>query len=369
MRSQRRTFTITTCVVVGMVSLTTGALLLWSSGRLRQLQKPVMDGRPITYWLERMASGDDEVEIRRRLVSLGPPVVPPLLAALDDRPSPLKLKATRLLWGRFPAVDKWLWRRRYSSRDMAAYTLAAMPPEPRIRDGLIRALSHARNKEEDSDVGFHAVAGLRDQYTNDWATVVPALRRALRVPHDNIQAAAARALPSFGSHANPAIPELISLSSSSDSYLAAHTAIALGDFGTAASNAAPVLQRLLTNADPVARRCAAVALWKIVPQSGFPDKILLWNMKNGNLQERCKAAQQLWQLDHHRNLEAVEALLAVIASEPDTIDTTTGKPFNGPRWTAAETLGKMGADAETALPALSAIAMNDGEIGRASCRE
>lgn len=353
----RRNLIITVGLLMGVVLLTTA--LLWESSAHSQLQKPVMAGQPIGHWLERMGSGDDRDEIRRRLVSIGPPVTAPLLAALNDRPSPLKIRATQLLGGRFPAVERWLWRRRPSSRWMAAYTLAAMPPDPRIRDALIHALAEASNKGEDSNIGFYAVDGLKERYTNDAAIVVMALRHALGVPHHNIQASAARALPAFGNHAYQAIPDLISLTSVTDSYLAGHAAAALGEFGPAAGNALPALASLLTNTEPTVRRRAAVARWKIAPQLGFPEDILRWNMKHASLQERWFAAQELWQLDHSRREEASQGLLAVVQSAPDA--TLDGQPFHGTRWGAAEALGRMGADAATALPVLSAVAKDDAD--------
>jgi HEAT repeat protein len=354
-------------IVMGVAFLATG-VFLWRSSDHRQLQKPVMDGQPIGYWLDRMGAADNREELRDRLVALGPPVTPPLLTALDDKPSPLNVKATELLIGRFPAVAQRLFRRKYSSRWMAAYALAAMPPDPKIRDALIRVLAQASHKEEDSNVGFYAVLGLRDHYTNDAPIVVPALRRALGGPHHNIQALAARALPSFGTHSYPAIPELISLTTGTDGYLAGHAAHALGDFGPIASNALPALGRLLTNAEPTVRRRAAVAMWRIDRGTGFPEDILRWNMKHASLQERWFAAQQLWELDSSRREEASQGLLAVVESPP--VDDGTDEPFHGARWGAAEALGKMGADAATALPVLSAISRDDAnERMRREARE
>jgi hypothetical protein len=127
MHFRLRNLGIATGIVITIVLLMTLALV-WVSSAHDQLQKPVMDGQPINYWLERMGAGDDRNQIRDRLVSIGPPVAAPLLAALNDSPSPpslLKLKVSSLLAGRFPAVEHWLWQRRPSSRWMAAYTRMA----------------------------------------------------------------------------------------------------------------------------------------------------------------------------------------------------------------------------------------------------
>jgi hypothetical protein len=251
-----------------------------------------------------------------------------------------------------------------------AYTLAAMPPDKRIREALLRELAQASNPAEDSNIGFFAVDGLKEHYANDAAIVVVALRRALRVPHDNIQASAARALSSFGSQAYQAIPELVSLTSVANSYLAARVAAALGEFGPVASNALPALAPLLTNAEPEVRRCAAVARWEIAPRTGFPEDILHWNMKYADLQERWLAAEQLWELDHSRREEVTQGRLAVIGSAPEVRQ--FGQLSHGGRWGAAEALGRMGADAATALPVLSAVAKDDADewmrrYARAAC--
>lgn len=364
MHFRRRNSVIIAGVVMGVVLLVMSGLL-WESSEPRQLQKPVMDGQPINYWLQRMGLGEERVEIRQRLVSIGPRITAPLLAALNDKPlsrrqMELRVKLTNLLHGRLPAVQRWLWGHRPSARWMAAYTLAEMPPDPKIRDALISVLAQARNKDEDSNIGFCAVEGLRTRYTNDAEVVVAALRGALRAPHDNIQAAAACALPTFGPYAYRSLPDIIALASVTNScYLAGRATVALGEFGPVASNALPALSLLLTNADPTVRRQAAVARWKIAPQSGFPGDVFRWNMKHARLQERWLAAEELWELDRRRAGEAIEGLLGVIQSVPDV--TLDGQPFHGVRWGAAETLGRMGVDAATALPVLSAVAKGDSD--------
>jgi len=116
------------------------------------------------------------------------------------------------------------------------------------------------------------------------------------------------------------------------------------------------------------RRRAAVARWRIDRGTGFPEDILRWNIKHASLQERWLAAQQLWELDSSRREEASQGLLAVVQSPP--VDDGTYEPFHGARWGAAEALGRMGADAETALPVLSAVASNDAnEQMRREARE
>ena len=338
--------------LVGIILLLVGGLLWLTFGHQSPLERPVLEGKPIGYWLELMGTdiNNDRDQIRDRLVSLGPLVIPPLLAALEDQPSSLKKKITTPFFlNHLPAVAKWLWRRRPSASWMAAYTLEAMPPDPRIRDGLIRTLRRATDAKEDSNIGFFAVKGLGERYTNDMATVIPALRSALKVPHGNIQGEAALTLARLGTNGLVALPDLIPLLKSTDDYVSSRTAMALGLFGPAARNALPSIRPLLTNQEPEVRRYAAVAIWRIASETGFPTKLLLSNMKSGRLQERVLASQQLWELGRSRTPDVIAALVDVIKSVPDT---DNGLVNQWPRAHAAEILGKMGAEAKAALPTL-----------------
>src|SRR3989442_14075320 len=174
----------TTFAVIFVASvLFTGSALWIAIGVEKPLAEPVMNGKPIVYWLEIMATTDRTEEIQDKLVSLGPSVTRPLLAALNYRPSPWRLKLAGLFYGRLPhpVLQRWLLhgsRSVHSYSDMAARTLAAMPPDPRIRDGLFREVRRAISPREDSSIGFYAVRGLAEHYTNEPTITVPVLRSA-----------------------------------------------------------------------------------------------------------------------------------------------------------------------------------------------
>ncbi len=349
-----------------MSLLLVGVLLCFALSQKGPLERPVLEGKPIGHWLELMGSdGGNRVAIRDRLVTLGPAAIPPLLAALEDRPSAMRVKVSSQIWGlvanhhpsAVPSVQRLLWPRRPSSRWMAAYTLAAMPPDPTIRDGLIRSLRLARDPREDSSIGFYAARGLAEHHTNDPTAVIPALRAALQVPHDNIQAQAALALPGFGTNGLVAVPELIKLVSGTNDYLSSHVAKALGQFGPAAVSALPAIRPLLTNKEPAVRRTAAVAIWKIAPETGFPADVLLFNMRTGRPQERVAAAQELRTFDPTRTREVIATLVDVIKSQPEV---QQGQANHGPRWHAAQLLGEMGAEAKEALPILAEAESDQG---------
>jgi HEAT repeat protein len=267
------------------------------------------------------------------------------------------------------AAAEWLWGNRRSSQSwMAAYTLGAMPPDPKIRDGLVEALRRANDPNEDSNIAFYAAEGLAARYTNEWKKVVPALREALLVPHDNVQVVAARGLSKFGIKGIAALPEMISLlGRSTNSYLCSGVAGALGIMGSPASNAIPSLQTLVTNQEPEVRRCAAVAIWRISPTNAFPKEVLLTNMQKGiPLQERAFAAHQLWKDGHTGSPEVVATLVDVIKSPPEMF---FGQPNHGPRMCAAQFLGTMGAEAKAGLPALIEAETDQVEFVRKVAKE
>jgi HEAT repeat protein len=352
---------ITFVVIFVALFLFIGSALWIAIGVEKPLAEPVMNGKPIVYWLEIMATTDRTEEIQDKLVSLGPSVTRPLLAALHYRPSPWKLKVAGLFYGRFPhQVQRWLLhgsRSVHSYSAMAARTLAAMPPDPRIRDGLFREVRRAISPREDGNIGFYAVHGLAEHYTNEPTITVPVLRSALKVPHDNIQAAAALALPRFGRYGLVALPDLIPLLSGADDSLSSRTATALGLFGSMASNTLPAIQPLLTHNEPEVRRLAAVAVWRIVPKAEFPTNVLLSSMREGRPQERLKAAQQLWELGHACSQQVVETLIELVKSKPEY---QHGEANHWHRWRAAEILGELGTEAETALPVLLEAERSDG---------
>src|SRR6267378_4278255 len=113
------------------------------------LERPVLEGKPIGYWMAYMASdrNDDRDAVRDRLNALGPMVVAPLLAALHDRPSAIQLKITPFLYDHFPAVARWLYRRPQHNGSMAAYTLSTMPPDRKIRDALVKTIYQCKSED------------------------------------------------------------------------------------------------------------------------------------------------------------------------------------------------------------------------------
>lgn len=366
----RTTSTITAIALIGI-----GIVTVWLLASYRKskddsvfegkpitywLQKPVLDGKPVVYWLHRMEmdANDDRDRIRDQLVAVGDSITTPLLAALEAHLSSFgrKLQTSAFVVNNMRDVTRWLQSQPYGASWMAAYTLKSMPPNPRIREALIRELHHAQDKLEDSNIGFHAVQALATHYTNDWAAVIPELRDAMRSPHGNVRAEAARSIPSFGTNGLIALPELIRLLNDNDSDVIAHSARALGKFGSDAVSALPTLTPLKTNSTALVRRSAAVAIWRIAPETEFPLEIFLGCMESDRTQERVFAAAELVKLNPSQTEAAIRTYVKTISAPPDF---TFGQTNHAYRIISARNLGELGPVAEAALPILTTTAESD----------
>src|ERR1044072_3569059 len=93
--------------LLGFPLLIAGAFC-WVRLSDRELTKPILDGRPITFWLNEMGVGDHREEIRARLLALGPTIKRPLLAALYAIRSPSRTKFNYFVENYFQRVlDKY----------------------------------------------------------------------------------------------------------------------------------------------------------------------------------------------------------------------------------------------------------------------
>ena len=72
------------------------------------------------------------------------------------------------------------------------------------------------------------------------------------------------------------------------------------------------------------------------------------------------AAQQLWELGHACSQQVVETLIELVKSKP-FVQYQNDEPGHWHRWRAAEILGELGAEAETALPVLLEAERSDGD--------
>ena len=262
--------------------LSTAALVLiaglgwFALTRPGPLDRPVMDGKSISYWLPYLygpgLKSTDYKDDEDRLLALGPAIVPLLLIALEDRPSLLRLKAEPFFQHHFPAVARTLWPR-WPNERYSMECLAKLPPEPKIRDALVRTFQRAVQQaylRGEQESGLNALYCLMRRHTND-PVVLQLVRDTLKQPPNSMKQLVVWYLEGFGTNALVMLPELIPcLSPTNSDNFACKAAEIVGSFGPRASNALPALRNLATSGGPRSRPMAALTVWQIDPESGLP---------------------------------------------------------------------------------------------------
>lgn len=211
---------------------------------------------------------------------------------------------------------------------------------------------------------------------------VPALIKALDTKDRFLQETAIGALGEFGEESAPAVPALSKLLTAKSKSAASLAATTLGKIGPKAKDAVPILVKCLD--DGFVRAAAAGALGGIGPDAKDAVEPLRQAVKKGTNAEsikelRPKAALALWQIckdpDALVRLKAslvaedkIEAnlasdLLAGLGQDALTVlQEALKEPKDYMRWSAATTLGKMGAAAKPSVPALL-LALDDKNAG------
>jgi HEAT repeat protein len=149
----------------------------------------------------------------------------------------------------------------------------------------------------------------------------------------------------------PAVPELIRLLRDQDESARSFAAESLGMIGPAARKAVPALVPMIGDPRMVMRLVAAAAMWRIDrDERGIP--ILLEVLRVGDANDQLFAMTILAEVGP-AGKDAVPSLIDIL---------TQGDRSRRPQ-AAAETLGRIGAEAEAAVPALEAALKDpDGEI-------
>jgi hypothetical protein len=161
---------------------------------------------------------------------------------------------------------------------------------------------------------------LRNWYRKTWPIIPAGLQRWLHAPMtlDEAQEPIHRALCALGS---PAVPYLVNWLQSGDPILRLRAIYAIRDIGPAASTAVPILTNLINDADPTTSGEAAFALVCV----GTPT--------NG----------------------AIPALVRIVNSDPIPLKRRGG---------AAWALGRMGAAAQSGVPALKNLSKSNDPYAR-----
>jgi HEAT repeat protein len=270
-------------------------------------------------------------------------------------------------------------------RDAAIEALQKMDAElPEVVCSLVVAMQHGEPAARMAAIRRLGEMGPRAE------AAVPALSAALRDTEcihyrgdtSFVRAAAARALEQIGPPARAAVPALVALLADEEREVRSAAAAALGGIGPEAVAAlAPltkmvlhspdwcdrmaalaglggigpvtvgVLMRVLGDPDGLVRARAAWWLAQHGPKAGAGVDALLEALTDEDSSVGVAAAEALWRIRRH---PAVLPALVAALEDPDS----------WARSRAAEALGRMGADAEAAVPAL-VLALREEE-GRAA---
>jgi hypothetical protein len=229
-----------------------------------------------------------------------------------------------------------------NSRWNAADALAEIGPlTPEVIPALLEALS-------DSDSGYLAAMGLAAMSLKD-ESIVPSLIEILRTEKGEAAYWAAVSLKEVGlENAEAAITLMITeLGSVGDIKVTA--AKALAGAGPAAAEAVPRLIKLLATGDSWECKCAVIALGRIGPQAR--DALVpLGVMFDSGHDYQIDVARALWRIDPAQGPEIVPILVAELESQRNT-----GRPNNSMDnsfFSAMELLGEIGPASRAAIPIL-----------------
>ncbi|MCY2990124.1 MAG: HEAT repeat domain-containing protein [Planctomycetota bacterium] len=294
-----------------------------------------------------LENGDDgeRYEAAEQLKEMGSwaaPAVPALIKALDDKEWPNRCKVAEALREigpqaatAIPALTKALQNDEESSvRSHAAEALGKLGGAETV-PMLIAALDSEDDSVRWSTVGALETLGHRAK------AAVPALMRAVKNDQANgwIAASALGAIDEEGI----STPVLIETLGAKDSRTRRFAAIGLSGIGRKAVAAEKALYDGLRDSDPGARIAAAAAYWSVSGKADDPVRVL-----RSVLQTPDRWAAQMWAADALAEIgaaarPAVPELIACLKSDTRYVATSSAKA-----------LGKIGPDAVSAVPALTA---------------
>jgi HEAT repeat protein/lysophospholipase L1-like esterase len=175
----------------------------------------------------------------------------------------------------------------------------------------------------------------------DWQGLV----EALRDPSESRRTAAAHGLATLGEAAAPAVPALIAALDDPQRTVRAAAEWALGDVGPAAAAAVPRLRRLLDDEDPFLRAGAVFGLGGVSAAAREAVPGIVARLDDPDERVRWRASDALGRIG--LGADSVEALARLV------------RKAQGPgRGLAAEALGRLGADARSAVPDLTVAAFD-----------
>ncbi len=356
------------------------------------------------------ALGDRDIRVQRQVQvairKIGPPAVPPLIAALNHGNKAQRIAAARLLNELEPTnpagvaaliegiqTEEWRYE---AALALARIGAPSVPP-------LVQTLNNANPEVR------RAVADVLRDIGADSAPAVPVLTNRLRDEEEGVRVAAARALGAIGPAAKDAVPVLLASFSDGDFPLrlqAAETIVQIGpsavpaliagladrdktrrvwatraifQIGPAAKSAVPALRELLADSDPTVRREAARALAALDHDEKVVD-ILAEAMRDDEYRDwaigalcqcgkagRAVLVAALKDPDAEVRGETARALGRLGVAARDTVPAlieTLKDPDRTVRREAAHALGWIPADTALSVPALAGVLNDSWSVNR-----
>ncbi len=302
---------------------------------------------------------DKEIRVRSHaaymLGELGEPAhvaVPNMIPLLKD-PDDRVRWSTAVALGKMgdaaqPAVTALMKDRQDPDEDVqrsAGYALSLMGPTAKSAIPALIA-------EFKGNTGLGAATALSDIGT----PAIPALMQAVKDPNETVRLGALRSLGGMGNVAKSIAPQLIPSLKDPSPKIQVQTAWALRSMGESPEPILPVLIAKLKDPNPDIRSLSAETLGQLGQAAKPAVPALITALNDPNPQSdalaRTKTAEALGQLG-----EIGELMTALQNKNPLV------------RWRAAYVLGKMGATAKVAIPALTIASQDPDEFVQRRAKE
>lgn len=222
-------------------------------------QEPVAQGKRLSFWLKDLRfgqPGETHQRAQQAVQEMGTNALPALLATLNSKDSPFKLKLNELLSRQ--SVVKINFKTTAERRVLAHYGLevlgaAAKPAIP----ALTELLNHGDMPGQTADT-LARIGG---------ADALPPLTQALTHKDKRVRCGVVLALGQLGTQADKTVPLLLSVLTNKDPGMRMSAALALGEIEKEPAVVVPALIGALGDADSNVRRGAAAGL------RGYSDQV------------------------------------------------------------------------------------------------